>query len=181
LPARPEGGTQSKNSNREFYALRLYHFCDRRQQKLFDGFLPEGGLCLPGSVREYPRLGVFTVMVGDASRRCSFVTSQVVRFYLSATEEMMSDSEFQTAERGIHNAPADRSGRISAQRAADESVCGRPQNRIPSGAYAANSRVFELRIYESHSKKANRREIEMFNEGELAIFRRAGLQPVLLR
>jgi hypothetical protein len=43
---------------------------------------------------------------------------------------------------------------------------------------AAKSRLFELRTYESHSKKANQKKIEMFNEGELAIFRRAGLAPV---
>jgi len=36
----------------------------------------------------------------------------------------------------------------------------------------------ELRTYESHSKKANLKKIEMFNTGEIAIFRRAGLSPV---
>jgi hypothetical protein len=42
------------------------------------------------------------------------------------------------------------------------------------------SRIFELRIYESHSIKAAKKKIEMFNEGgEIAIFRKTGLQPVL--
>jgi hypothetical protein len=41
------------------------------------------------------------------------------------------------------------------------------------------SRIFELRTYESHSIKANKKKIEMFNEGgEIAIFRKTGLQPV---
>ena len=53
-----------------------------------------------------------------------------------------------------------------------------PKLEVPTGAYAGASRVFELRTYESHSKKANKKKIEMFNEGEIAIFRRAGLQPV---
>jgi hypothetical protein len=39
-------------------------------------------------------------------------------------------------------------------------------------------RIFELRIYESHSKRANKKKIEMFNVGEISIFRRTGLQPV---
>jgi len=39
-------------------------------------------------------------------------------------------------------------------------------------------RIFELRTYESHSKKANKKKIEMFNNGEIAIFRRTGLKPV---
>src|SRR6266566_2282530 len=37
---------------------------------------------------------------------------------------------------------------------------------------------YELRTYESHSKKSNKKKIEMFNTGEIAIFRRTGLQPV---
>ena len=40
------------------------------------------------------------------------------------------------------------------------------------------SRLFELRIYESHSARANRKKIEMFNSGEIDIFRKTGLRPV---
>jgi len=40
-------------------------------------------------------------------------------------------------------------------------------------------RIFELRTYESHSIKAAKKKIEMFNEGgEIAIFKKTGLRPV---
>lgn len=39
-------------------------------------------------------------------------------------------------------------------------------------------RLLNLRIYESHNERAARKKIEMFNRGELAIFRRVGLTPV---
>jgi hypothetical protein len=39
-------------------------------------------------------------------------------------------------------------------------------------------RLLNLRIYESHNERAARKKIEMFNKGELAIFRRCGLTPV---
>jgi hypothetical protein len=39
-------------------------------------------------------------------------------------------------------------------------------------------RLLNLRIYESHNERANQKKIEMFNTGELAIFRRVGLTPV---
>ena len=38
--------------------------------------------------------------------------------------------------------------------------------------------MFELRTYESHSKAAHRKKMEMFNTGEIDIFRRTGLAPV---
>jgi hypothetical protein len=40
------------------------------------------------------------------------------------------------------------------------------------------SRAFELRTYEAHSRKANKKKVEMFDVGETDIFRRTGLQPV---
>lgn len=43
---------------------------------------------------------------------------------------------------------------------------------------AGKPQMYNLRIYESHSEAAGRKKIEMFNQGELAIFRRVGLTPV---
>jgi hypothetical protein len=40
------------------------------------------------------------------------------------------------------------------------------------------ARLLNLRIYESHNERAARKKIEMFNKGELDIFRRVGLNPV---
>jgi hypothetical protein len=43
----------------------------------------------------------------------------------------------------------------------------------------AADRVLQLRIYESHNDERALRKIEMFNEGgEIALFRRVGIQPV---
>ena len=49
----------------------------------------------------------------------------------------------------------------------------------PPTALLDKSRIFELRVYESHSRQAAKKKIDMFNEGgEIAIFRKTGLQPV---
>jgi hypothetical protein len=42
----------------------------------------------------------------------------------------------------------------------------------------SKARLLNLRIYESHNERAAKKKIEMFNKGELAIFRRVGLTPV---
>jgi hypothetical protein len=55
---------------------------------------------------------------------------------------------------------------------------GMPKMEVPAATAGNKPRIFELRTYESHSKKANKKKIEMFNKGEIAIFRRTGLQPV---
>ncbi|MDX2179640.1 MAG: NIPSNAP family protein [Bryobacteraceae bacterium] len=43
---------------------------------------------------------------------------------------------------------------------------------------AEKPRVFELRTYESNDNRALRKKIGMFNDGEIAIFRKTGLDPV---
>jgi hypothetical protein len=54
-----------------------------------------------------------------------------------------------------------------------------PGVEAPSGAAAGPARLFELRIYESHNEAAGQKKIRMFEEeGEIAIFRRVGLNPV---
>jgi len=56
---------------------------------------------------------------------------------------------------------------------------GIPHIEVPAGATDRKPRIFELRTYESHSKKASKKKLEMFGKGgELAIFRRTGLTPV---
>lgn len=48
----------------------------------------------------------------------------------------------------------------------------------PPPADGKRSRVFELRMYESNNTTTLARKIKMFNEGEAAIFKRLGMQPV---
>jgi len=55
---------------------------------------------------------------------------------------------------------------------------GMQKLEIPAGATGNKPRIFELRTYESASEKAARKKVEMFNRGEIALFRRTGLQPV---
>src|SRR5438445_645577 len=67
----------------------------------------------------------------------------------------------------------------SAAAAATAGALASTLNLSAADAAAKNQpRIMELRTYESHSKKANMKKIEMFNTGEIAIFRRAGLSPV---
>ena len=51
-----------------------------------------------------------------------------------------------------------------------------PKLEVPS---QKESRVLQLRIYESHNQKKAKKKVEMFNEGgESALFRKLGLNPV---
>ena len=76
------------------------------------------------------------------------------------------------------NVPATDPAYLRMENSLLRAFTGVPRLEIPAQVAAKKARVFELRTYEAHSRKANQKKVEMFNTGELEIFRRAGLQPV---
>jgi len=55
---------------------------------------------------------------------------------------------------------------------------GMPSLEVPASDGKRAARIFEMRTYESVNEKASRRKIKMFEDGEIAIFRRLGMTPV---
>ena len=55
---------------------------------------------------------------------------------------------------------------------------GMPAIEVPPADAKRAPRIFELRTYESVNEKASRRKVKMFEDGEIAIFRRLGMTPV---
>ena len=53
-----------------------------------------------------------------------------------------------------------------------------PAVEIPPGDAKRPARIFELRIYESPTSSTLQRKIKMFDDDEIAIFRRCGILPV---
>ena len=172
------GAETGDNAAREFYELRLYHLRRGPKQKLFDDFYRDAAI--PAMNRNgIGAVGVFTLMSGpDTPTMYVLLTHKSIESFASANDRVRADAEYQKAgAEFINTAPHDPAYvRVeSSLLAAFESI---PKLEIPAAAAEKKPRIFELRTYESHSKKANKKKIEMFNKGEIAIFRRAGLQPV---
>jgi hypothetical protein len=53
-----------------------------------------------------------------------------------------------------------------------------PDIEVPPLEGRKSNRIFEVRIYESNNQETLRRKVGMFDNGEIAIFRKTGLQPV---
>jgi hypothetical protein len=94
----------------------------------------------------------------------------------AAMESLNGDKEYQTALEKFHTQPGLSYERMetSLLRCFD----GAPQLELSQPAAGKPARLFELRTYESNDTSTLRRKIRMFNEGEIAVFRKTGLQPV---
>ena len=53
-----------------------------------------------------------------------------------------------------------------------------PTIEIPESIKGKAGRIFEIRTYESHNRLKAKLKVEMFNKGEIALFKKTGLHPV---
>ena len=163
---------------REYYQLMLYHLRRGPKQKLFDDFLKEAFVPAMNRIGLGP-VGVFNVMTGpDSPTVYVLVRYPTIQDFATGAARLRADAEFVKAGVEVTNAPATDPTYVRLESSLMVAFEGMPRLEVPMGAAGNQPRIFELRTYESHSKKANAKKIEMFNVGEITIFRRAGLTPV---
>jgi hypothetical protein len=89
------------------------------------------------------------------------------------------DAEYRKAAASSLALPPTEPPYVSCDVSLHAAVPTMPSVEKPASEAAGASRIFELRTYRSATEAASRRKIEMFEAGgELALFRRVGLQPV---
>lgn len=167
-------GAEDDSSGRQYLVWTRYVLEDARQHELVSGFL--SGAALPAFDRlGIQPVGVFTdldpekdrsiyvLMPFDSWQQISSLMGRLAEdavFVDAAQDYLMTEKAspaFQRIERQLMHA-----------------FTGMPRVQIPR----TGPRYFELRIYESHSELKAGLKIEMFNEAELAIFKKVGLDPV---
>jgi hypothetical protein len=163
-----------------FYELRTYHFDSTAQRSRFDAFLKNAAIPAYSRMGVEP-VGVFTGVYGpDSATTFVLLPHEDAESVVSSTDRLLEDDEFLDAGRPFLETDLDH-----PTYARFESTCLRafpemPEPELPEDNRSRSSRIFEMRTYESHSVPAAKKKIEMFNEGgEIDIFRRTGLTPVL--
>ncbi|MCX7871799.1 MAG: NIPSNAP family protein [Verrucomicrobiae bacterium] len=167
-----------EQTSREFYELRKYQLRRGPMQKLFDDYCREAAI--PAMNRlGINYVGVFFVTVGP-DNPCAYVLIpyKSMNEFITAHLKLYEDKEYQKAGAEFINAPPTSPAYIRFESSLMLAFEGMSKLEVPSLAKEKKSRIFELRIYESHSMKAHLKKVEMFNTGEIELFRRTGLQPV---
>ena len=163
---------------REFYELRRSQFRPGPMVERFEDYVAQAALPAMTRMGIGP-VGVFTPNVGtDTPAAYLLLPFRSLAEFAAMGERLGADAEYQKAGAEYINAPAGDPPYLRFESSLLVAFSGVPQLEVPAQKVAGKSRLFELRTYESHSKKANKKKIEMFNEGELALFRRHGLAPV---
>jgi hypothetical protein len=178
------GLSAAEPAGRDLLELRVYHFASPAKLDAFEGF------CSKAVVPAMKRAGVSPVGVFKLSKADNpdlkleadpldlyvlrpFATPEAL---VLVPRALAADATFQRDGAPFLAAPKSDPAFARYESSLLLAFTGMPHVTVP---VKGPSRLFQLRIYESHSEERARKKIEMFNEGgEIAIFQRCGMTPV---
>jgi hypothetical protein len=164
----------------EYYELRRYRLRRGPQTQVVDTYMRDA--LVPALQRAaVGPIGVFNVTIGaDNPTLHLLIPYKTLEAFVTLPARLAADSAYQSAGAVYLNAVATAPAFVRIESSLMRAFESMPSLALPFGGGEAGrrSRLFELRVYESHSERASRKKIEMFDTGEIAIFRKAGLQPV---
>jgi len=168
--------------DKEYLELRRYLLESAQKQKALVDFFGEAAVPALNRIGITP-VGVFTVLPQEKSS----ITEPTPNLYVvlphksiesvvTASARLLADDEYLKAGKAVLDAPRSDPAYTRVESSLMIAFDETPKLEVP---VKKDSRLFQLRTYESHSAKAGERKVEMFNRGgEIAIFRRTGLLPV---
>jgi hypothetical protein len=166
--------------DKEYYSILIYHLKDAGQETRLDAYLKEA--LLPAAHRSgITRVGVFKPTGNDtaADRRVYvFLPGRSPEQLLKLPQQLTRNSDYTTAGKDYIDAAWDNPVYIRIETVILEAFSGMPKMEVPVLKSAKNERVYELRSYESSSEKLHLNKVDMFNKGEVDIFRRLGFNAV---
>ncbi len=158
---------------REYFELRQYRLHGGAKKNMLGNFLRDVGIAAMNRVGIGP-VGVFTAKYGPSDPTLYvLMVHKNIESVVTAADRLLADDKFANSD--FVKASSGDVGYARVESSLMAAFKDMPKLEVPE----KRSRIFELRIYESHSIKAGKKKVEMFNEGgEIAIFKNKGLNPV---
>jgi hypothetical protein len=173
-------GAEGDRSGRqqEYYELRVYRTNDADKKKRVDSYL-ESALVPALGRMGLDRIGVFANMdePDDHSIYVLIPYSTLDRFS-AVNPTLLADDKYQAAAKEHFAVPKDDPVFTRIQSRFYKAFAGIPAIEMPEQTAHKRPRVFELRIYESHTEEKAALKVDMFNSGEIQVMRDTQLGPV---
>jgi len=157
----------------EYYELRRYYLHVGPKKSLVGDFLRDAGIAAMNRIGIGP-VGAFSAMYGPNSPTLYvLLVHKSLESVVQSASRLLEDDEYRKAD--FVNTGLSEPAYVRMESSLMVAFKNMPKLEVPE----KKPRILELRIYESHSIKAAKKKVEMFNEGgEIAIFKKTGLRPV---
>ena len=170
--------TDSTAADQEYYELRIYKIYDFEKQRAAESHLENALLPALGRIG-LDRIGVFTNQKDENDHSVYvLIPFPKISTFADLNKTLAADKEYQTAaaeyfSRDLKDPVYDR---IESRFL--KAFAGIPVIEVPAVSAEKKPRLFELRLYQSHTEDHARRKVKMFNDGEIQIMRDTELAPV---
>ncbi|QDU90688.1 hypothetical protein Pla175_40970 [Pirellulimonas nuda] len=172
--AASQEGAGPPAAGRQFYEWRSMRLAGASQQARVLEYLKSAALPAWGRLGIGP-VGVFTEIGPQAGSDVHvLLTFDTHEQLLGERTGLEADAPYRDAAAGYLAAGKDDPAFGQIDSSLLVAFAGQPKLQTPR----QRPRVLELRTYHSHSEAKARRKVEMFNEGEIPIFRKAGFETV---
>lgn len=180
--AASEAGTQQKPAGAdspEFYAWQHYVLRSGTQQRRLAEFLQNAAIPALNRLGHQP-IGAFEAVSGPITPSVFvLVPMKSLDAFAAMETSLQNDGEFMKAAAGYIDAPPTDPAYERRETSLLAAFAKMPRIQVPAQTAGKRPRIFELRVYESHSEKAHLAKVRMFEElGEMDIFKRVGLKAV---
>lgn len=168
------GGQPAANPEKSIFELRIYQISRAANAKnLLEQYFKDA--LIPFLDRRGVKLAAFDeYSLEEPFKLYVLLAYPNASEYLAIQSEWFTDAAFVEASKNFNSIPA--AGAVFTRY---ETFLLDAFDKFPSLSKPAEKKgLFELRIYESASEDAGRRKIAMFNNEEIALFLKVGLQPV---
>ncbi len=169
---------------RQLLELRKYSFASAEKREAFEGFLKDCAIPALNRAGIKP-VGAFKLLAADnpklklkedANELYVLLPFASAESVLGLQYVLDGDRAYQEAGTGILDVPKKDPAYKRIESSLFLAFKGIPKVEVPT---MAESRILQLRIYESHNADRALRKKEMFDDGgELALFREVGMAPV---
>jgi hypothetical protein len=164
----------SGNPEKGLFELRVYHFSRMANAKgLLEQFFKDA--LIPFLNKHDVKFASFNeYSLEEPAKLYVLLAYPDASAYFTVQSELLTDATLLEASKSYNSIPA--SGAIFSRY---ESFLLEAFDKFPALSIPTEKKeLFELRIYESASEEAGRRKVAMFNNEEIALFLKTGLQPV---
>jgi hypothetical protein len=163
----------SGDDKQQYLEFRQYYLNVGSKKNMIGDFLKNVGIPAMNRIGIEP-VGAFNAMYGPNSPTLYvLMVHKSLDTVVNSASMLMADDQYRKTD--FIDTPLSDPAYVRMESSLMVAFKGLPQLRVPE----KKPRIFELRTYESHSIKAAKKKIEMFNEGgEIKVFLKTGLQPV---
>ena len=173
---RAEGDESGKKQ--EYYEFRVYKTKDTNKKKMVESYLEKALIPALGRMN-INRIGVFTNRDSlDDNSVYVLIPYSTLEIFAAVNPKLLKDKEYYLASKEHFAALKDDPVFTRINSRFFKAFKGMPVIEMPKQTAGNKSRMFELRIYESHTEEKAALKVNMFNSGEIQIMRDTEMAPV---